>query len=79
MDTNYPGWGYAVIVLLIALSVLCVPVVAFLRYFGILKYKKAASKPTDGIVAPGSVTPSLSHVPLPPMEVPLAGTRDDID
>ncbi|XP_068710937.1 sodium-dependent neutral amino acid transporter B(0)AT3-like isoform X1 [Montipora foliosa] len=79
VDTNYPGWGYAVIVLLIALSVLCVPVVAFLRYFGILKYKKAASKPTDGIVAPGSVTPSLSHVPLPPMEVPLAGTRDDID
>ena len=78
MDTNYPGWGYAVIVLLICTSVLFVPIVALLRYFGILKYSKPAPKPGEG-VAPGSVTPSMSRVALPPMEVPLAGTRDDED
>lgn len=79
VDTNYPGWGYAVIVLLICASVLCVPIVAVLRYFGIMKYQKPSTKPGEGIIAPGSVTPSSSRVPLPPMEVPLAGTCDDED
>lgn len=79
-DMDYPGWGYAIIVLLISLSVLNVPIVALLRFLGILKYEKPASKPnSEGILAPGSVTPSLSRVPLPPMEMPLAGTRDDED
>ena len=77
---DYPGWGYAIIVLLISLSVLNVPIVALLRFLGILKYEKPASKPdSEGVLAPGSVTPSLSRVPLPPMEMPLAGTRDDED
>ena len=79
VNTSYPGWGYAVIVLLICTSVLCVPIFALLRYFGILKYNKPAPKPGEGVVAPGSVTPSMSRVALPPMEVPLAGTRDDED
>jgi len=80
VDTNYPGWGYAVIVLLICTSVLFVPIVAVFRYFGILKYQKpSAQKQGEGVIAPGSVTPSMSRVPLPPMEVPLAGTRDDED
>ena len=79
MDTSYPGWGYAVIVLLICTSVLFVPIVAVLRYFGIMKYQKPTTKPGEGMVAPGSVTPSLSRVPLPPMEVPLAGAHDDED
>lgn len=75
---DYPGWGYAIIVLLISLSVLNVPIVALLRFSGILKYEKPASKPNgESVVAPGSVTPSLSRVPLPPMEMPLAGTHDD--
>lgn len=79
-DMDYPGWGYAVIVLLISLSVLNVPIIALLRFLGILKYEKPASKPNgEGVLAPGSVTPSLSRVPLPPMEMPLAGTRDDED
>ncbi|XP_015779944.1 PREDICTED: sodium-dependent neutral amino acid transporter B(0)AT1-like isoform X1 [Acropora digitifera] len=79
-DMDYPGWGYAIIVLLISLSVLNVPIVALLRFLGILKYEKPASKPnSEGVLAPGSVTPSLSRVPLPPMEMPLAGTRDDED
>ena len=75
----YPGWGYAMIAMLISLSVLFIPIFALLRYFGILKYKKPAAKPGSEAVAPGSVTPSLSRVPLPPMEEPLAGTRDDED
>ena len=80
VDTSYPGWGYAVIAILISLSVLFIPIFAVLRYFGILKYKKPSAKPgSDGELAPGSVTPSLSRVPLPPMEEPLAGTRDDED
>lgn len=79
VDTNYPSWGYAVIVLLISLSVLFVPIVALLRYFGVLKYQKPTPKQGEGVIAPGSVTPSMSRVPLPPMEVPLAGTRDDED
>ena len=79
-NLSYPGWGYAVIAMLICLSVLFIPIFALLRYFGILKYKKPTSKPGGGeIVAPGSVTPSLSRVPLPPMEEPLAGTRDAED
>lgn len=80
VSTSYPGWGYAVIALLISLSVLFIPIFALLRYFGILKYKKPMAKSGSGeAVAPGSVTPSLSRVPLPPMEEPLAGTRDDED
>lgn len=80
VDTKYPGWGYAVIVLLICTSVLFVPIVALLRFFGLLKYKKPTPKQGEaGVVAPGSVTPSMSRLPLPPMEVPLAGTREDED
>lgn len=80
VDTRYPGWGYAVIVLLICTSVLFVPIVALLRFFGLLKYQKPTSKQGEaGVVAPGSVTPSMSRMPLPPMEVPLAGTREDED
>ncbi|XP_078360308.1 sodium-dependent neutral amino acid transporter B(0)AT1-like isoform X2 [Oculina patagonica] len=80
VSLSYPGWGYAVIALLISLSVLFIPIFALLRYTGILKYKKPMAKPGSGeAVAPGSVTPSLSRVPLPPMEEPLAGTRDDED
>lgn len=80
VDTKYPGWGYAVIVLLICTSVLFVPIVALLRFFGLLKYQKPTSKQGEaGVVAPGSVTPSMSRMPLPPMEVPLAGTREDED
>ena len=80
MDLNYPGWGYAVIVLLISTSVLFIPIFALLRYFGILKYKKPTPQQGAGDdVPPGSITPSMSRVPLPPMEVPLSGTRDDED
>ena len=80
VDTSYPSWGYAVIVLLISTSVLFIPSFALLRYFGILKYKKPTAQQGAGDgIAPGSVTPSMSRVPLPPMEVPLAGTRDDED
>lgn len=79
-NLSYPGWGYAVIAMLICLSVLFIPIFALLRYFGILKYKKPTSKSGGGeVIAPGSVTPSLSRVPLPPMEEPLAGTHEDED
>lgn len=80
VNLNYPGWGYAVIVLLISTSVLFIPIFALLRYFGILKYKKPTPQQGAGDgVPPGSITPSMSRVPLPPMEVPLSGTRDDED
>lgn len=80
VNTKYPGWGYGVIIMLILFSILFIPGFAVLRYFGILKYKKPTPKQGSGeAVAPGSVTPSMSRVPLPPMEVPLAGTRDDED
>lgn len=80
VSMQYPGWGYAVIAMLICLSVLFIPIFALLRYFGILKYKKPTPKSGGGdVVAPGSVTPSMSRVPLPPMEEPLAGTREDED
>ena len=77
---GYPSWGYGVIVLLILSSVVFVPIIAVLRYFGILKYQKPAPKQGEEmVIPPGSVTPSMSRTPLPPMEEPLAGTNYDED
>ena len=74
----YPAWGYVVITVLIASSCLFIPGVGLLRYFGFFKYKRPSQKPGQEMtIPPGSVTPSMSRVALPPSEQPLAGTEDD--
>lgn len=72
---DYPGWAYALIAFLIGSSFLFIPGILLLRYFGILKYeRKQYGKARAGDdVAPAAITPSMSHIPLPPSELPLAG------
>lgn len=57
-----------------------IPGVFVLRFFGILKYEQRPVKPgQELIVPPGTVTPSMSHVPLTATEQPLAGSYKDED
>ncbi|XP_031560118.1 sodium-dependent neutral amino acid transporter SLC6A17-like isoform X2 [Actinia tenebrosa] len=72
---DYPGWAYFLIALLIGTSFLFIPAIMLLRRFGILKYeRKQYGKAKAGEdVAPAAITPSMSHIPLPPSELPLAG------
>lgn len=77
---TYPSWSYIIISFLMMSSMLMIPGVFLLRYFGILKYEQRPVKPgQELIVPPGTVTPSMSHVPLTATEEPLAGSFKDED
>ncbi|XP_032223340.1 sodium-dependent neutral amino acid transporter B(0)AT2 isoform X2 [Nematostella vectensis] len=72
---DYPPWGYAMIALLICSSFLFIPGIFLLRRFRIIKYEGKDYGKASGQedIAPGAITPSLSRIPLPPSEIPLAG------
>lgn len=75
---KYPGWGSAIIAFLIVSSAIMIPAVFVLRITGILKYEREPVRPSEAaVVPPGSVTPSLSRVPLSATEEPMAGAGDD--
>ncbi|KAJ7394069.1 hypothetical protein OS493_003743 [Desmophyllum pertusum] len=79
VPTQYPTWGYIVIVLLILVSCFFIPFIFVLRRFGFTSYEKKAQQPgQDNVIAPGAMTPQLSRVALNLSEEPLAGT-DDFD
>ena len=55
-----------------------IPAVFVLRFTGILKYEKEPVKSgEEAVVPPGSMTPSLSRVPLSATEEPMGGAEDD--
>lgn len=77
---KYPSWGYIIIAFLMMISMLMIPGVFVLRYCGILKYEQRPVKAgQELIVPPGTVTPSLSHVPLTATAEPLDGEFKDED
>lgn len=65
--------------MLIASSFLFIPGMLVLRYFGIVKSeRKQYGKARAGDeVAPAAVTPSMSQIPLPVSEIPLAGRAEN--
>ncbi|XP_028518144.1 sodium-dependent neutral amino acid transporter B(0)AT2 isoform X2 [Exaiptasia diaphana] len=72
---EFPGWAYALIAFLIGSSFLFIPGILLLRYFNIVPYqRKQYGKARAGDeVTPAAVTPSMSQIPLPASEIPLAG------
>ena len=55
-----------------------IPAVFILRFTGILQYeKKPVSPGEESVVPPGSMTPSMSRVPLSATEEPMAGADED--
>lgn len=80
VPTQYPNWGYVVIVILILSSCFFIPFIFILRRFGFTNYEKKARRSVrgDDVIPPGCLTPQLSRVALNLSEEPLGGT-DDFD
>ena len=80
VPTQYPNWGYVVIVILILSSCFFIPFIFILRRFGFTNYEKKVGRSVrgDDVIPPGSLTPQLSRVALNLSEEPLGGT-DDFD
>lgn len=72
--TEFPGWGFVVIALLILLSTLCIPIVFLVKRFNIVKFD-VSKRTKDEIVAPGALTPNLSRAPIALTEEPMGGTE----
>ncbi|EDO46589.1 predicted protein [Nematostella vectensis] len=80
IDTEYPGWGLGCIAVIIAVSILPIPLVFILRRFGFTKYERQTSKGAEeNIVPPGAMTPNLTRVPITMTEEPMGGAEDDDD
>jgi hypothetical protein len=74
--TEFPAWGFVVIALLILLSTICIPIVAVVRRFNLVKFDVSKQTRND-VIPPGAMTPNLSRAPIALTEEPMDGTEMD--